>query len=367
MSDDVFSRLAERLDQIPNGFTPTESGSHLSLLKLLYSPEEAELAAVMRLTGESAEAIASRIGMDPKVAYRSLKRMTRKGLIHAGRGEGGLAFWLIPFAIGVYEEQIGRMDAAMAEAFEAYYQEVRGGALTGTSPSLTRVIPVGETLTLGVEVFPHERASEIVESAKSWGLLPCICRMQQKLVGKGCAHTVENCMIFAPVENAFGHNDLVRAVSKEEAMAVLQQAEQEGLVHTTGNYRDYTTGSYRDGRSFICNCCTCSCGVLRGVSEFAIPTAVAHSDFVSAVDEDLCILCGECAERCQFDAIAADVSWELDRKRCVGCGQCVLACPVEALRMERRPDDETAAPPANHDEWLRIRAKARGLALEDIL
>ena len=359
MQDDVYVSLAARLDQIPNGFSPTESGVHLELLKLLFTREEAQLASVMRLSKESAETIAQRVGMEPKAAYRMLKGMARKGLVYAGRGERGLAFWLMPFAVGIYEEQIGRIDEEMARVFEAYYQETRGGALTGVSPSLLRVIPVGETLTLGLEVFPHERATEIVEAAKSWGVLPCLCRTQQKLVGKGCAHTVENCMIFAPVEHAFDHSDVIRAISKEEAITILRQAEDEGLVHTTGNSRD--------SRSFICNCCTCCCGVLRGVSEFAIPTAVAHSDFVSAVDEDLCILCGDCVERCQFGAIAVDGAWELDRSRCVGCGQCTLVCPVEALRMERRPEDETAPPPINSDEWLRIRAEARGLTLEDIL
>ena len=57
MSDDVYRRLARRLDEIPNGFASTESGAELRLLEKLYTPEEAELACVLRLSLESPEVI----------------------------------------------------------------------------------------------------------------------------------------------------------------------------------------------------------------------------------------------------------------------------------------------------------------------
>jgi hypothetical protein len=66
----------------------------------------------------------------------------------------------------------------------------------------------------------------------------CICRIQQKLVGKGCDHPVENCLVFAPVEGVFGGSETVRAISKDEAMRILHEAEDAGLVHSPGNYQD---------------------------------------------------------------------------------------------------------------------------------
>ena len=121
MDDKIYTRLAERLDQIPNGFARAASGSHLRLLAKLFTPDEARLATAMRLTPEPSEEIAQRAHMDPKGAYRLLKGMARKGLVQAGRGQRGLAFALIPFAIGIYELQIGRMDAEMAALFEAWF------------------------------------------------------------------------------------------------------------------------------------------------------------------------------------------------------------------------------------------------------
>jgi electron transport complex protein RnfB len=47
MSQDVYRRLAERLDAIPNGFPATESGVELKLLAKIFAPEEAALASVI--------------------------------------------------------------------------------------------------------------------------------------------------------------------------------------------------------------------------------------------------------------------------------------------------------------------------------
>jgi electron transport complex protein RnfB len=58
MSENVYHRLAQRLDTIPNGFSPTKSGVELRLLAKIFTPAEAALASVMRLTLEPAADIA---------------------------------------------------------------------------------------------------------------------------------------------------------------------------------------------------------------------------------------------------------------------------------------------------------------------
>ncbi len=50
MTDDVYRRLAQRLDALPHGFPSTESGAELRLLEKIFEPEEANLASVMRMT-----------------------------------------------------------------------------------------------------------------------------------------------------------------------------------------------------------------------------------------------------------------------------------------------------------------------------
>jgi hypothetical protein len=295
MVEAVYRRLALQLDAIPNGFPPTESGVELRLLAKIFLPEEAALAAEMGSRKEPAEVIAERAGLDPKVAYHRLKTMARKGQLTVGRNDRKLTFGLMPFAVGIYEEQLPRIDKELASLVEEYYLESKG-SFARYGPPINRVIPVEESIPADVEVYPYEQATALLESAKAWGVRDCICRVQQKLVGKGCDRPVENCLVFAPLPGVFDHSETTRAVTKEEAMQILRQAEDAGLVHSPGNFRD--------GHHYICNCCTCCCGVLRTVAEFSLPTAIASSDFVAVVDRDACAACGDCLVRCQFGAMS---------------------------------------------------------------
>lgn len=359
MPEDIYRKLAQRLDAIPNGFPATQSGVELRLLAKIFTPEEAELACVMRLTDDSAADIAARAGVAPDVAYRTLKGMARKGLIRAQKGESQLAFGLMPFVVGIYEEQLPRLDAELAALFEQYYHESRAG-ITQHLPSVHRVIPVEQAIPFDVEIFPYEWASELLEGALSWGVRDCICRVQQRLVGKGCDRPTENCLVFAPVEGAFERSQVTRPIAKQEALRILREAEDAGLVHSAANYRDR--------HFYICNCCTCCCGVMRGVAEFGIPTAIAHSDFRAVVDADVCVACGDCLERCQFGALSIP-EWvcEVDYARCVGCGLCASACSSGALCLERRPEGDTPPIPADIKEWMAQRAQQRDISIFDVL
>lgn len=51
------------------------------------------------------------------------------------------------------------------------------------------------------------------------------------------------------------------------------------------------------------------------------------------IDLDACIRCGECLERCQFNAISAD--FVVNKIDCEGCGVCVHFCPVDAIEFPR--------------------------------
>lgn len=250
MSEEIYRKLAQRLDTIPNGFSATESGAELRLLAKIFTPEEAEMASVMRLTREPAADIAARADVDPKTAYRTLKRMARKGQIRVKRGEGQLAFGLMPFAVGFYEEQLPRLDKELASLVEQYFQEVKGGTIARSVPAINRVIPVEEAIPFDLEIFPYERATTMLEEAKAWAVRDCICRVQQQLIDKGCDHPVENCLVFAPVEGVFDHSKVDRALTKEESLRILREAEEAGLVHSTGNYRD--------GHHYICNPSSCN-------------------------------------------------------------------------------------------------------------
>lgn len=351
MNEDTYRRLALTLDAIPNGYPATATGVELKLLQKLFRPAEARLASLMSLEPEPVGEIARRAGLDPTEARRILKAMAARGLIGFQRADGQLAFCLVPFIVGFYESQLPRMDAELAQLFEQYYQEAQAG-IGRDLPSIHRVIPVGEAIPIELEVFPYERASDLISQAKSWGVRECICRVQQRLIGKGCDHPLEACLTFAPIEGAFDHSDIDRAISKDEALAILCHAEEAGLVHSTRNTRSDI--------DYICNCCPCCCGILRSLTEFNIPTAVARSDFRTAVDAELCVGCGDCLERCPFHALSMPALLAMiDEARCMGCGLCASTCSTEALHLERRRAGEVQQTPANVEAWRAERSTWR--------
>ncbi len=357
---DVYERLAERLSNTPNGFPRSERGTELKLLAKMFAPEEAALAAVMHLYREDAADIATRAGVDAKTAYATLKAMARKGLIHAGKGEKGLSFGLLPFAVGFYEESLPYLDEEMARLFETLMQETRGEGLLTPGPALQRVIPVEQSVDADIELLPYERASELLEGAQSFGVRECICRKQKALVGEPCDYPLENCLSFAPVEGAFDNLSYVRPISKEEAIRILLEAEEAGLVHSVYNHQEPIY--------YICNCCPCCCGIMRGVAEFGQAHALAHSDFYAVVDADACTGCEACLDRCHFGALSVpDDVCVVDAMRCMGCGLCVAECPSDALRLLRRVPEEHAPPPVDHRQWREARAAARGVPLQELL
>ena len=359
MPEDVYRRLAQRLDAIPNGFPAPGSGVELKILARIFTPGEAELAAGLRLTPEPAGAIARRLGRDPEKTEELLRQMARQGQIRARRTEQGLVFALMPFIVGIYENQLGRMDEELAALCEQYFQEI-GGSIMGDTPSVHRIIPVEESIGLELEIFPYERAVQMIEGARSWGVRKCICREQQRLLGRGCDHAEESCLTFAPVEHAFDKSELDRVITKEEALDILREAAEAGLIHSTANHRGPIF--------YVCNCCTCCCGIMRGVAEWGNPDAVARSDFRAVVNDDLCTACESCLDRCRFGALSvAEEICRVDHDRCLGCGQCVSVCPTEALSLERRPKAERSEVPAGEKEWMLRRAQERGIDLRKAL
>ena len=354
----VYKKLAQLLDTIPNGFPATKSGVELKLLAKLFAPEDAALALQLKLTPQSAEQIAKSAGGDPQALEENLKSMKDKGLIRMKRGEKGPVFGLMPFVVGIYEMQIGRMDEEMARLFEEYYKEAYHQVMAA-KPSIHRVIPVEQAVQVGVAVLPYERASDILSQAQSWGVMDCICRVQQKLVGKGCEHPVNICMVFSKKPNAYDKAKVIKPLTKEGALEVLRRAEEAGLVHTAGNH----LGDI----DYICNCCACGCAILRGAAEFGMLSIVEPSAFLISVNEDSCVGCELCIDRCQFKALSmTDGICKVDLQRCFGCGICVSSCADGAFSLVPRSTEQVKSPPGSLAEWMMERAAVRGLDMEKL-
>jgi electron transport complex protein RnfB len=356
--DNAYVVLAKRLDEMPQGYPATEDGIELKLLEYLFSVEEAALASKLRVALESSSEVSQRIGFEPAQTYKLLKGMAKRGLITCGKTDNGLGFGLMPFVVGIYEMQAGKIDKEFATIFEEYYQRSFHQALS-MQPSVHRVIPVQEAIQADMAIEPYESVSHILNQASSWGVLDCICRKQKALIGDPCEHPLDVCMVFSQVPQAFDNSSTISALTHEQATETLHRAAVAGLVHSVSNNQK--------GIWYVCNCCTCSCGVLRGLAEMGIANVIARSGFVNTVDEDMCMGCQDCLDACQFNALSFDNVARVDVRRCVGCGVCVLVCPEDAMKLVARSQADSITPPADEHAWMIARATSRGIDLNDIM
>ncbi len=100
MSEDVYQRLIDALDALPNGFPRTPSGSEVLLIKKVFTPEEVELAGRMSRTYETVDKIANRAGLAKKKAIELLDRMLPRALVRKRVSDDVEKWRLGPFMIG---------------------------------------------------------------------------------------------------------------------------------------------------------------------------------------------------------------------------------------------------------------------------
>ncbi|MFX1284105.1 MAG: ATP-binding protein [Promethearchaeota archaeon] len=355
-----YEKLAETLNTIPNGFPSNDKGVHIKLLKWIFTEDEADLVSKMKLTGATVEDLSSRLNLPIKSLADKLESMAKKGQVRViDTKVGEKKFALMPFIVGIYEEQLNRMDKELAQIFEEYYQTTEMNEVFDKGPPIFRVIPVDRVIKPELTIFPYEKAEEIINKAKSWGIRECICKKQKALLGEPCKYPTTVCLTFSSRENAYTEESLSKPVTKERAIELLSEAEEAGLVHCSMNVQ---TEHY-----YICNCCTCCCGVLRGLTELNRPRAFIKSNFIMNVDEELCTGCGTCVDRCQFNALnVPEEICEVDLQRCVGCGVCAISCPEEALNLVRR-DPLEPEPPENIRDWMTQKAISRQVDPSDLL
>ena len=353
MSGDVYEHLAGALDGLANGFPRTQSNVELRILRHVFAPDEAAVAA--SLTGRPAVAaeVARRAALEPAHVTATLESLAARDLIWKGRVDDASGYRLAPFVVGFYEaHMLETRDAEFARLVEEY---LCGGGAVGimsAQPAIHRVVPArGATETEWV--LPYDDVRALLGKASSFRVERCVCRLQQDALGtRRCDFPLEACLWFSYAESG----DEASGISHEEALAVLDEAERVGLVHTVSNVAS--------GIGYVCNCCGCCCGLLRGINEWGIEHSVAQANYFAEIDPLICTACGTCEERCQVDAVAVrdDGVRVVRRESCIGCGLCVTGCSAEAARLRRKPADEILAPPATRGTWERLRLKARGLS-----
>lgn len=337
MSGEVYLKLRKFLDDLPGGFPETDSGVEIKILKKLFTPEQAEIALNLKPMPEPVSAIAPRCGLDETAAAGKLEEMAKNGLIFRLRiQEQPPLYMALQFAVGIYEFNLNRIDREFSELMEEFMPQMTDGWLK-TPTKQMRVVPVGSSIDSKPSVAPYNQIRELVKKQTLISVSPCICRKEQRLLGHQDDRPQDLCFQFGFGASYYLENKMGRQISVEEAMKLLDIAEEKAMVLSPTNAQEIMG---------MCCCCKCCCGILRGLNRFERPADVVNSSYQAKIDAELCSACGTCIERCQIDAvIEGDDAMEIDKARCIGCGLCVSTCATEAISMIEKPAAST--PPQN--------------------
>ncbi|TFF89429.1 MAG: 4Fe-4S dicluster domain-containing protein [Promethearchaeota archaeon] len=292
-------------------------------------------------------------------------KLAKKGIIFNQPSSSGIeVFRLLPIVmIGTFEYQFMQNlpDSAekkeeikqLAELYDDYMHQFASGIQSNydsilpafeNQPPVDRTVPhyenesgetieINETIEAAEEVLPAQTVEEIIEKFDDIAVGNCFCRQYRKMLGEPCKINapMETCFTFGKSARHTVEQGFARKISKEEALEILKNTEEAGLIHKAF-HNGFNIN--RDENS-ICNCCKCCCDTFNLWRMGATPI-INSTNYLSQIDQEICVGCGTCVERCPMDAISLndDDRAEVNENHCIGCGLCARFCPEGAVSLK---------------------------------
>jgi len=332
LTEEVYDKLREFLDRFPLGFPKTPSKIEINILKRLFTVEEARLATLLPFIPESAAQIARRHKLDKMELEEKLESMSKKGLIFRIRRQGKTLYRAAPFMIGLYEYSVKKIDKELAKFYKDYYDTAYLNEMGSSNVPGFKVLPVDETIVFDTVLYPYHKLKESIKDARIISVAECICRKEARLNGEGCDYPIETCIHFGVAAEYYIENGMGREITAEEAINIIEEADKAGLVHAGANSKHLSN---------ICNCCPCCCASMKGITKFGQDKhKFLNAMFESIIDEEMCVNCGSCVDRCPVEAISLEDFAIVNRNKCLGCGLCANVCTEEAISLKLRDDYE---------------------------
>lgn len=321
----------------------------IEILRILFNEEEAEFLTHFTAPYQDPETmnqIVERTGKPRERIQAIVDRLVSRGLLFkfTSKKDGNAYYSLMPMIPGIFEFYFssGRDSdekRKVGELFERNYLNGGGLEVGASNYPWARVMPAEKTITVNKEIsaghliLPFEKMSEFIRTSRKIAVMNCACRTKKK-----CEHPLETCLVFDYYADFMVEKGSGRYLTSEEALQLLEEMEKNGLVHSTINTQTRP--------QFICNCCTCACIILRGLTELHNPRAIAKSNFLPVRDNELCRKCGKCVHICPLKANVYHAPHDKEperilllEQRCIGCGLCAYNCPNDAIKLVKIRDE----------------------------
>lgn len=256
-------------------------------------------------TKRTAAEVAAIMGKPETYCHEQLMKLAVYGVCFVNVINGVDTFWSAESWIpGVMEMIVNNLDVVekypiVAYAMEAYGR-VRGPKSAGMFPpgiGLMRVIPIESAIDGSSRRVSYEEVSKYLNENTVFTVTACSCRTDREVMGEGCGHLKEDmCIQMGHAAEYYIRTGRGRQITREEAFEIIKRAEENGLMHQIPNI----DGSGKTHA--ICNCCGCSCLSLR-TGEMYKNVDMIRSNYVSKVDKEKCVACGQCVEHCPMNAL----------------------------------------------------------------
>ena len=159
------------------------------------------------------------------------------------------------------------------------------------------VIPVEQAIEMENESLDVEHISHWLDKYDKFAASTCSCRMSNTVRGTNSGDDPEDwCIGVGDMADYEVQTGKGRYITKEEALQIIQKAEDNGFVHQITNI-DGTDKIFA-----ICNCNKSVCYGIRTSQLFNTPN-FSRSAYVAHVTPDNCVACGQCVENCPAGAV----------------------------------------------------------------
>jgi len=319
------------LRQIASGLGYVDSSNLLEILNILLSEEEARWITALPATPRQ---LAEHLDGGEENIATGLRELFMRGLVfiaeHTDQEPRYVADQSATHLMDMvlYDPRYKGLGTHFVDLWRDFYNNELVHAPRSPEKIHFRVLSVGEEIEDDRCILPHERVSEIVRQARRIAVQLCPCRVRER----ACDTPLETCISLDRAADYFISRQIGREIDVEDALSILRQAEELGLVHETENI---------DHPTIICNCCPCCCVFLRAITCYQKQQVIARSRYCAVIDREKCTLCETCLGRCHFDAIRQEENGlTVDHESCFGCGLCATTCPGKAITMleVRKPE-----------------------------
>lgn len=336
-------RLANMIGRKKAGVKPGEKGSYAwddpeyVILEAGVDDDMCEVGLTLgSYTKKSAAEVAAILNKPEDDCHTQLMKLAVYGACFVNHIDGVDQFWTETWIPGTMEMIVNNLDTVKKYPIVGYameaYGRVRGPMSSGAFPvgvGLMRVIPIQSAIDGESRKASYEEISTYLEENTVFSVSPCSCRTDREVMGEGCGHLKEDmCIQMGHAAEYYIRTGRGRPITREEAYEILRRAEENGLMHEIPN----TDGPGKTHA--ICNCCGCGCLSLRTAEMFKNVDMV-RSNYVSEVDPEKCVACGQCVENCPVNALR------------LGQKLCSKAPVVQDITTTVTPRDEDWTP----DKW----------------